>query len=287
MLRFLSRSYRFIKRSIFLRSSVNSPFMSGDSFAEITDYLVYGKDKNSRVDERKLLSARSLFIPGDKFSEFLEGYASSIRAKVLIIGNSDQNFDSVFQVPHSVTLVLVQNSTISDSTRIFTLPIGLENRRLGRAGNPRLYQRKSLLHTQANKVYVPPMSPTNPIRKAILSELEQCPNDLLEVDKKYVEIHKYIEKVKNYKFILCLEGNGYENHRIWEALYLGLFPVVLETKWSLSLKYLGLPILFIHSIEEINQELLSTFATTHAGFSPSSTSVLWIPYWKAWIESHY
>ena len=286
MLRMFYKLLRVLARNFFLVFSDNSPFLSGDSFAKITDYQVYGRSKSSKLDLIKLRSARSLFIPGDRFRLFLDENYDHINARVLIVGNSDENFDHSISLPPSVSLCLIQNSTISDGDKVFTLPIGLENRRLGRAGNPKLYQ-TSLNAFSMNKVYVPPMSPTNPIRKKILSELRETASDCFEVDSNYVEIRRYIENVCRYKFILCLEGNGYENHRIWEALYLGIYPVVLETPWSKSLKYLGLPILFISDIREITEQRLAEFSAIHSDFRPNKMGCLWIPFWEKWIYSQY
>lgn len=286
MLRIFHKFLRFLKRKIFLVLTDNSPFLSGDSFARIADYRVFGRSKGSRLDLLKLKKARSLFIPGDKFREFLDEYFSYITARVIIVGNSDENFDEPLNLPSSVSLCLIQNSTISDGKTIFTLPIGLENRRLGRAGNPNLYS-SDVVSNRMSKVYVPPMSPTNPIRKIVLSQILEAESNLFELDLEYVEIHRYIEKVRNYQFILCLEGNGYENHRIWEALYLGIYPVVLETPWSKSLKYLGLPILFISDISEITEECLKEFSRSHSNFRPSAFECLWTPFWEKWIHSQY
>ncbi len=277
---------RVIKRNLILANTDNAPFVSGDSLADITDYCVYGRSKNSKIDLLKLKSARSLFIPGDKFRQFLSENHAHINAKVLVVGNSDENFDEPICLPPSVSLCLIQNSTISDEQKIFTLPIGLENRRLARAGNPNLYKCNSDSN-QIMKVYVPPMSPTNAIRRKILSEIQATTSKCFEIDPKYVEIRQYIQNVNRYKFILCLEGNGYENHRIWEALYLGVYPVVFETPWSKSLKYLGLPILFISNIDEITEEKLNEFNRINFGFRASEIECLWIPFWKKWIQSHY
>ena len=86
--------------------------------------------------------------------------------------------------------------------------------------------------------------------------------------------------------MLCLEGNGFENHRIWESLYLGIFPVMLKSDWSLSLDYLKLPILFVDEISEISREMLQKFWQTNLDFNPEFKSELWLGYWEDLIESH-
>ena len=283
-MRILTKIIQFINRGIFLRNRDNAPFLSGDSFAKLTEYYVYGKQKNKSVDLAKLRNSKSLFVPGDKLAEFLRVYRNSIFAKVMIIGNSDENIDTQLDLPKSLKLVLCQNSTISDDKKIFTLPIGLENRRLARSGNPRLYKLNSSAHRHI-KVYVPPMSPTNPIRVSTLSEIKSRQQNIFVVDESYTGVKSYLKEVTKYQFILCLEGNGYENHRIWESLYLGVFPVVFETEWSKTLKYLELPILYIKRLDEITDESLASFADLNKHFSPKKKEELWIPFWDKLVQS--
>jgi hypothetical protein len=283
-MRFLTKIIQVINRGIFLRNRDNSPFLSGDSFAKLAEYYVYGKQKNKSVDLAKLRDAKSLFVPGDKLAEFLRVYKDSIFAKVMIIGNSDENFDTHLDFPKSLKMILCQNSTISDDKKIFTLPIGLENRRLARSGNPRLYKIKSSAK-RYNKVYVPPMSPTNPVRISTLNEIKSQQHNIFVVDESYKGVKSYLKEVTKYQFILCLEGNGYENHRIWESLYLGVFPVVFETEWSKTLKYLELPILYIKSIDEITDASLASFANLNNDFSPKKKEELWMPFWDKLVQS--
>lgn len=283
-MRVLTKAVQIINREIFLRNRVNSPFLSGDSFAKLTEYHVYGKRKKKSVDLVKLSRSKSLFVPGDKLEEFLNNYRNSVNAKVLIIGNSDENIDKQLDLPKSLELVLCQNSTISDDKMIFTLPIGLENRRLARSGNPRFYNLNKPVEKQI-KVYVPPMSPTNPIRSSTLSEIKLLEQSIFVIDESYKDIRSYLREVTKFQFILCLEGNGYENHRIWESLYLGVFPIVFETEWSKTLKYLDLPVLYIKSISDVTDSLLSSFVDLHKDFSPKKKEELWIPFWEKLIQS--
>ena len=60
---------------------------------------------------------------------------------------------------------------------------------------------------------------------------------------------------------------------------------MLESNWSLSLKYLKLPILYIKSPEEITIEKLTTFSKECANYNPVKLDSLWLPYWKFIISS--
>jgi hypothetical protein len=90
---------------------------------------------------------------------------------------------------------------------------------------------------------------------------------------------------KGYRFIFCCEGNGFDSHRIWEVLYQNSFPVMLETPWSTSLKWLNLSILFVKNLEELNTDLLAQFLSANQNFRASNTEQLWVGFWRSLIRS--
>lgn len=72
----------------------------------------------------------------------------------------------------------------------------------------------------------------------------------------HVDIHtKYKAELMDHKFIVCPRGNGVDTHRIWEALYSGVIPIVVRHRTH-SLLEGNLPILFVNSYDEVNESLL-------------------------------
>ncbi len=263
------------------RNSTNSPYLSGDSFAEICQVTV-GPETSLTFQNQQVLGAESIFVYGDYFQKFLETLGSEINAKVILVGNSDVNFDQRPELSSSVTLFLAQNASYELSDKYGVLPIGLENLRLGRLGRPSWYsERNSFLHEL--KVLVPPMSPTNKIRKEILDSPVLL-NEVFHVYRQYLTEKKYFNLTGKYRFILALEGNGYENHRVWESLYQNSFPVMLETKWSKNIKALGLPLLLVKDLSEISESLLAKHLDANRSFSAKDCSILWMPHWESIIN---
>ena len=277
-----TRYFKIRLRQVLFKFGSNSPYISGDSIASLADYVVFGRNKKRKVSIRRLSRARSIFVPGEKLYELLENYGHEIKASCLITGNSDENFTILPNLPDSVRLWLCQNNAIGNSTVVKTLPIGIENRRLGRNGFPGLYK-QSYLDASTSRVLVPPMSPTNPIRaEIILQALTR--SEIFDVHTKLIPEIEYFQLTRRYKYILCCEGNGFENHRIWETLYQGSFPILLRTNWSTSLMYLNLPILFVDSLDDINLQLLEDFYQQNNSFLPHLTPALWIPFWDRLIK---
>jgi len=265
------------------RYSTNSPYLSGDSIAKLCDYYAFGRFENRSINLKKLSRAKSIFVPGHRLHDLLDNYGNYITAKTIVSGNSDQNFTSPPSLPDCVSLFLCQNLEYTESKVAHTLPIGLENLRLGRSGRTKFHRFQENFSI-TEKVLVPPMSPTNPIRARVMSEA-RLNLELFDIPDSYLNERAYFSLTKKYKFILALEGNGYENHRIWEALYQGSIPVMINSRWSRSLKEYRLPILFVNSIEELSVKKLNEFNSQFGNFNPKSLEALWLPFWSAAIQS--
>jgi hypothetical protein len=180
---------------------------------------------------------------------------------------------------------LGQNLVIEDqpeNVTIKAIPIGLENLALGRAGRKKYLKIDSAKAT--DRILVPPMAPSNPIRAKVLNDLSED-TGVYEIHLEYLYAGEYFKLVNDYKFVLCLEGNGYDSHRIWETLYRNSFPVMLKTSWSEGLKELGVPIYLIDSIRSPSPDSLREFLQTHEEFDCKKIRTLWIPYWESLIAS--
>lgn len=231
---------------------------------------------------KKLRKAKVIFVKSHQLEKLVQDYGKYINARVILTGNSDFNFTFPISLPRSVQVVFAQNCGIAPGGKFNPLPIGLENLRGGRSGLKR-YHKNNFKHSVLNKVYVPPMAPTNPIRFDIVKQAS-LNQEIFEVDRQYKNEKNYFENVKKYKFILCCEGNGFETHRIWETLYQNSFPVMLETSFSKRLASLALPILLIEDLEDVDASLLQNYLDKNRTFDSRLEPKLWINYWKSQID---
>ena len=270
-------------RQVLLRYRTNSPFLSCDSFARLADYVVFGTSGNKRLKKAKLRKAKIVFVKSHQLEKLVLDHGNTINAKVILTGNSDFNFTLPISLPKSVEVVFAQNCGIAPGGKFRPLPIGLENLRGGRSGLKRLHK-DNHEHMVMDKVYLPPMAPTNPIRFDVVEKASLNP-EIFEVDRQYKNEEDYFRNVKKYKFVFCCEGNGFETHRIWESFYQNSFPVMLETSFSKGLASLGLPILLVKDLGEINTSLLRNFLDKNGSFDSRIEPKLWINYWKDQFES--
>ena len=255
----------------------NSPFLSSEVFANLTDMKIFSR----RDLDRKLYKIRpevkSLFISSDLIDLLNDLQHFLPNLDVLVSGHSDRNFKEETIIPESVKVWYSQNNAISGDARVRLLPIGLENLSLGRGGRKKYFK---LFHSNKieNRVLVPPFSPTNSIRKKVVLECRKNAK-VFDVVTQMTYEREYFNLIGRYRYVLCLEGNGFDTHRLWETLYLGSFPVVLKSDWSIKLNALNLPILIVDSIDEINYSLLVNFTENNANFEPNNCEILWSSYW--------
>lgn len=231
----------------------------------------------------RIARARSIYIKSDLLEDFFALYGHLLSGKVIVSGGSDTNFNSINNLPNDIKMLWLQNCSINNNERIRTLPLGLEDLRLGRSGLKR-YHFYNQSFEFSDKIFVPPMSPSNQIRREMIIKCKKN-RALYDVQLELLDEAKYFSLVKKYRFILCLEGNGHENHRIWETLYQGSFPVMQRTDWSTSLEYLDLPILYFSDIGDLNAGILSDFVAANMDFNPMNHESLWTPFWKSIFAS--
>jgi hypothetical protein len=90
------------------------------------------------------------------------------------------------------------------------------------------------------------------IRSEALEKLKI--NGLKDIESKLVYWTEYILELVNYKFCLSLPGKGLDCYRTWEALSMGVIPIVFST--NLDILYENLPVLIVNDFSIITEEFL-------------------------------
>lgn len=273
---------RFLR--LVLKHRTSYPYLSGDAFAELCDYAAFGKDGTRDLNLRRLRQAKKLFVPGHKLSELLSNHYGDISATVLICGNSDQNFIEDPLLPKSIKLWLCQNYAVEDGFGK-VLPIGLENLRLGKSGFTRFFQFTERKR-ETNKILVPPMRITNAVRNEVINLGKRIPSRFTVVEE-YMSSSEYFDLLTRHKYVLVMEGNGFDTHRLWECLYLNCTPIVLRSSWSVKLvEELELPILIIPDIKSLEGFQVDESITNRSLlFYKTYKDYLYIPAWKNYIHA--
>lgn len=135
------------------------------------------------------------------------------------------------------------------------IPIGIANEKWAHGDKNALLE---IINTPIKKtklVYSNFNVTTNPyMRENILNVLKT--KAFIDIDTEIHQYKDYLAKLKSYKYVISPPGSGVDCHRIWEAIYLNVIPIV-EKHAALDY-FIDLPILFVDSFNEITEKLLET-----------------------------
>lgn len=177
----------------------------------------------------------------------------------LITGHSDESVTDADALRYKDTVWFSVNA---ESQRIHGLPLGLTNNTLETEVHP-IYGNVDILYKAANE----PCDPTLCVYMNF--SVETFPSERKYVYEKFVDKPwvttgtfvptlegraAYLRDIRNHSFVLCPRGNGVDTVRIWETLYLGRIPIVIDT--IVHKDWHDLPILFIQSWDEVTEEFL-------------------------------
>lgn len=271
-------------RKIFNFHKNTFPFISGDLFADMADISMYSPKLRGRKPSMQQMSrARVIFCKSNKVEEFLLDYGKSVNAKVLILGNSDEDFETFdYQLPNSVKIVFAQNLMFQDP-RFRCLPIGIENIRYGANGMPYLFSSKYAESRKKDKILIGPFGKTH-MERYELDGLVYSDGPW-ECITTRLRPKEYARHAAEFKYIAAPRGNGMDTHRFWETVYRGGIPVVKRNLWSEGIKYLDIPFTEISAWEEGLLNALVKDDSTKM-IHPGRIKDLWWPSWEQRIKSY-
>lgn len=93
------------------------------------------------------------------------------------------------------------------------------------------------------------------VRKALYPMFADKPWATVRTPMEKGKTDTYKEELLDHKFMLCPRGNGVDTHRMWEALYCGVIPVVQRSHVHAEIEG-NLPVLFVDSYYDVTEDLL-------------------------------
>lgn len=259
----------------------SEPFISGDQFRINSDFTFTGSDNVRNSTMRNLVEAKVIFCKGDKAKEFMAEYSNVSSASVIIVGNSDEEFDEPFlKIPRSVKLVLMQNMNFS-APNYLPIPIGLENLALANNGFPLLMHRDVSWEESVPRVLVGPFSLTHSERSELLRLTSEPHLDFLS---SRLPPHQYAKIAGGYRFVACPRGNGIDTHRLWETIYRGSIPILTQSNWLKNFDWLSNHCIPLQKWDDLTKFSVDDLAKVKK--PDGIPEQLWWPYWKKLIANY-
>ncbi len=186
-----------------------------------------------------------LFIYTHILEDFIKYLLDGLDKKyeyIVYLHNSDHHFTDdhirLLDAKH-ITKVFSQNINFSYiHPKLSFLPIGLANSMWEHGDVDALYKTISSISSlkKTKNLYVNINSNTFYYRKNILDVINESKNyDVVLVSTSFKE---YLYNLSEYRFCLCVRGNGVDTHRFWESLYLGVIPVIINNQYTNMKNYI-------------------------------------------------
>ena len=273
MFHFLDYFYRLSNRVSFwikpreLQNRVDTyPLLSSDGYAMHCQTSI-GRDLDMGALPGVIAGLRinsSLYVPGrfaNQLSEVLPQIPVTLKS--LVIGDDDITPDpAAIKLLKSRIECIYSVNLIKNSEGICSIPLGLESPSYRSGGKLSDFRNRpqQISKLREFNFFVSWNQETNPLKRSeAMKAFEQVTNSL--VFKKRITAQTVHKLMRRTLFVPCPRGNGLDTHRIWEAIYLGAIPVVLNSDRFAALE--GWPILFIEDwkeiIEKSREELVSRY----------------------------
>ncbi len=201
-------------------------YIHGDRFAALADIRI---DTDSGAIPGEVLEAgRIVYCMTDRVAELFRMMERRRRPCILITHNADQGVDAALLAlrPACVRHWYAQNAMVEDPA-VTPIPIGLERPAAsGGRSSPEAFRTAAARATGVtNLAYLSHSDWTNrwermPVRWSL------CWRDWVTARSRPVPFAQYLEEMARHRSVVSPRGNGVDCHRTWEALYLGVVPLV-------------------------------------------------------------
>jgi hypothetical protein len=257
-------------------------FINAATYEDICDFSIMPLE-NKNFDPRILYKNAIIFCKTDYIDYLFNNIKSSFYKYILITHHSDYpiDFSRFSKKPNCIKKWFAINPTYQHEDLI-AIPLGLKTHRGVYLENNiktlwLVENIDKLKNSKKNeKTLYCNWSDTNPERKTIIDKFNK--SGIKYKWETGLEYEKFCINMSKYKFVISPPGNGLDNHRTWEALYMGCIPIVIKDKiydnWNL-------PIIQVKDYNEINQNLLDNFTYK------DKMEQLYMNYWKNLIKENF
>lgn len=249
------------KRSRLRKSS--APYIAADSFRAICDHICDETDAEFKPEMVRY--GDTVYLTSYVVAEFFALVHSKIKAPyILVTSNSDlpnPGSSAAYLADPKILAWFGINCDIDISaTKFVPIPIGLANN-YWKHGNTAILASVQKASKTVPKQHLLGLNfsiwTNSQERKAAYEAFEAKAFCKIFLDKNGIGFQKYqsyLNDMASCKFIISPHGNGLDCHRTWEALILGVIPVVKSS--TLDPLYRDLPVLIVNNWSEVSADFL-------------------------------
>lgn len=267
----------------------SAPYLSGDTFRSLAQHY-FEPDSLQTFLPRNVKDNDCVFVSLPLAEEFLTKIHPLITARyTLLLHNGDTACDKHLTslIDEKIERVYSQN-VVTKHSKVTPIPIGLENITYYNHGVPQVFEQlqaqQSVVEKRMKIVYGFSLH-TNPTQRVPALEYIQAHDQGVAIPGR-LNATKYLHFLSQHAFVLSPPGNGEDCIRTWEALYLGVIPIV---KRSVGMEYfvsLGLPIWMVDGWSELDSYTEEKLHKRYVQlWQKADLSALYFPFWSHKIKN--
>lgn len=256
----------------------SEPFLSGDTYKKLSTKEYFG-------GVIELTKPEIIFTSVDWVKELSEALLNTKENFILITHHSDGSVDSSYRLmADNPRLVMwyAQNNEYPHH-KITPIPIGLEDRWRHNNGIVRDFSllRVTSACRKPRVLYGFSVTTNESKRVPALAALRNA-----KIADEFVgSSRRYRKTLSQYMFVASPPGNGIDCHRTWEAIYLGVIPVVVSRNFHEQFR--DLPVLIVNDWGDLENYDESDLKAIYEELAVKlkNCEYIWFDFWKKRIES--
>ena len=248
---------------LFWQSAIAITFISGEAFKSIATFVYKEENDNCRCylpDPEHVQCGDIIFLSRTFLEDFFIHCHPKIKHPYILISHHNdmgitQSCEQYLN-DEKLFALFAQNVAITHP-KVISIPIGLRSACLhpewAREQHATITWLSAQKQEKKHLVYVNFSPGTNmTVRQPLLHYLKMC--DFCYICEQRKTIRDYLIDVAQSRFIVSPHGSGLDCYRSWEALYMGVYPIVLTS--PLDVLYEGLPVVIVQDWSELSREFL-------------------------------
>lgn len=287
---FVYRVYRILGRTIIRYSSnprpSSHPYFTGDGLRNFADFIYDNTVKN--IIPENVREKAIIFVGDSNIKNFFKEIHPKIKNKYILIShNGDENIDEeLVRFIDDKILKCYGINVFVRHQKIIPLPLGIENKHYYVNGIPWIFNRasKKNIYKKTKIFYAFTVGTNSAERRPALEAIKNNPYG--ETITKWLNFKQYMDLLKTYKFVVSPPGSCVEGHRTWDAMYIGVVPIVKRSITTDYFEKIGLPLWVVDDWSEISQISDKYLNNKYEEIMRNSNhSKLYIDYWTDKIKN--
>jgi hypothetical protein len=258
--------------------NMSNNIITGERIQEIADVYI-GTEQNFQYNPRISIQ----YNKQKKLSDFTDNMPYDNPSIVFCYGDSISQFNNIKHllknpfvfISHNSDLNMTDNPLVNEilncpnlirwhsqnvdykHEKLHLIPIGIANS-MWPHGNLRMFDfffHENKLMEKTQNVYMNFKIETNWKKRS------ECYNSLCKKVEFLQTMSPFenLYRLKQYKYCICPEGNGIDTHRLWEAYYLKIVPILLRSVHTEIIQKMGLPMVLLDSWDDFDEHSLPRY----------------------------